>query len=132
MNSFNHYSFGAVGQWMIAYSIGIQRDEPGFKKFILQPEPDPTGEMTWAKGSYDSPYGRINSSWSVSGKTLAYDATVPANTTATLFLPASTVKGITEGGKPVARAKGISFIRFEGNKAIYRLMPGAYRFTSSL
>jgi len=132
MNSFNHYSFGAVGQWMIAYSIGIQRDEPGFKKFILQPEPDPTGEMSWAKGSYDSPYGRINSSWSVSGKTLTYDATVPANTTATLFLPASTVKGITEGGKPVAGAKGISFIRFEGNKAIYRLMPGAYRFTSSL
>ncbi len=43
MNSFNHYSFGAVGQWMVAYSLGIQRDEPGFRKFILQPEPDPTG-----------------------------------------------------------------------------------------
>ena len=43
MNSFNHYSFGAVGQWMMAYSLGIQRDEPGFQKFILQPEPDPTG-----------------------------------------------------------------------------------------
>ena len=46
MNSFNHYSFGAVGQWMIAYSLGIQRDEPGFRKFILQPEPDPTGTIT--------------------------------------------------------------------------------------
>src|ERR1035438_7636066 len=54
MNSFNHYSFGAVGQWMMAYSLGIQRDEPGFKKFILQPEPDPTGVMTSAEGYYDS------------------------------------------------------------------------------
>lgn len=132
MNSFNHYSFGAIGQWMIAYSIGIQRDEPGFRKFILQPEPDPTGKMTWAKGSYDSPYGRINSSWSVSRNVLTYNATVPANTTATLFLPASAAKQVTEGGKPVAGAKGISFIRFEGNKAIYRLTAGSYQFKSSL
>ena len=51
MNSFNHYSFGAVGQWMMAYSLGIQRDEPGFKKFILQPEPDPTGVMTSARAT---------------------------------------------------------------------------------
>ena len=43
MNSFNHYSFGAVGQWMMAYSLGIQRDEPGFRKFVLQPGPIPTG-----------------------------------------------------------------------------------------
>ena len=60
MNSFNHYSFGAVGRWMIAYSLGISRDEnsPGFKHFILRPEPDPTGEMNWARGFYDSMYGR--------------------------------------------------------------------------
>jgi alpha-L-rhamnosidase len=88
--------------------------------------------MTWAKGSYDSPYGRINSSWSVSGKTLTYNATVPANTTATLFLPATTVKQVTEGGKPVAGVKGISFIRFEGNKAVYRLASGSYLFKSTL
>ena len=53
------------GQWMIAYSLGIQRDEksPGFKHFILQPQHDPTGQMTYAKGFYDSMYGRIQSSW---------------------------------------------------------------------
>lgn len=65
MNSFNHYSFGAVGAWMCNYSLGIQRDEnyPGFKHFILKPEVDVTGAMTYAKGYYDSMYGRINSSW---------------------------------------------------------------------
>lgn len=65
MNSFNHYSFGAVGAWMYNYSLGIQRDEayPGFKQFILKPMPDPTGKMKYARGYYDSMYGRIESSW---------------------------------------------------------------------
>jgi alpha-L-rhamnosidase len=89
MNSFNHYSFGAVGQWLMAYSLGIQRGEGGFKSFVLQPEPDPTGQMTWARGHYDSPYGRIESEWHVENGKLIYMATVPPNTTATLNLPTS-------------------------------------------
>lgn len=129
MNSFNHYSFGAVGQWMMAYSLGIQRDEPGFKKFILQPEPDPTGQMTWAKGYYDSPYGRINSSWNVNNGILTYSATVPANTTATLYLPARSEKGILEGGKPINTSEVITFIKYKNGKAVYRLNSGTYRFT---
>ena len=130
MNSFNHYSFGAVGQWMMAYSLGIQRNEPGFKKFILQPEPDPTGEMTWAKGYYDSEYGRINSGWKMENNKFIYSATVPANTTATLYLPASDVKTIKESGKPVNKASGIKFIRFEKKKAVFELQSGSYEFTS--
>jgi len=65
MNSFNHYSFGAVGQWLMSHSLGIQRDpdNPGFKHFILQPTPDPDRRMTFAEGSYDSVYGRIESAW---------------------------------------------------------------------
>ncbi|MEO5893149.1 MAG: family 78 glycoside hydrolase catalytic domain [Ferruginibacter sp.] len=129
MNSFNHYSFGAIGQWMMAYSLGIQRDEPGFKKFILQPEPDPTGKMTWAKGYYDSDYGRINSSWKLDSGKLTYSATVPANTQATLYLPADDIKTIRESGKPVSNAKGIKFIKFQKGKAVYQLQSGTYDFT---
>ena len=130
MNSFNHYSFGAVGQWMMAYSLGIQRDEPGFQKFILQPEPDPTGAITWAKGYYDGPYGRINSSWKVDKGVLTYMATVPANSTATLYLPASSATGILESGKPVATAKGVTLIKYESGKAVYTLQSGDYMFTA--
>ena len=90
---------------MMAYSLGIQRDEPGFRKFILQPEPDPTGQMTWAKGYYDSMYGRISSSWKKENGILTYEATVPANTTATLYLPASSEKEYKENGKPIKKAK---------------------------
>ncbi len=132
MNSFNHYSFGAIGQWMMAYSLGIQRDEPGFKKFILQPEPDPTGQMSWAKGYYDGEYGRIKSSWKLAGNMLTYAATVPANTKATLYLPAVTSASVKEGGKPVEKVKGITFIKFAAGKAVYELQPGNYEFVSQL
>ena len=122
MNSFNHYSFGAIGQWMIAYSLGIQRDEPGFQKFILQPEPDPTGTITWAEGYYDSMYGRISSSWKLENGVLTYRATVPANTTATLYLP--------ESGKPATQGRGVRFLKYEQGKAIYHLDSGVYEFTA--
>ena len=131
MNSFNHYSFGAVGQWMMAYSLGIQRDEPGFQKFILQPEPDPTGEMTSAEGYYDSMYGRIRSAWKVEGKTLTYRATVPANTTATLYLPATSPDVVKEGGKPAKAAVGVTHVRQDGGKAVFQLKSGSYVFTST-
>ena len=134
MNSFNHYSFGAVGHWMMAYSLGISRDEnaPGFKHFILRPEPDPTGQMTWARGYYDSTYGRINSSWSVEKGVLAYRATVPTNTTATLYLPATQASSVLENGKKIADSVGIRFIKFEGGKAVYELSSGDYSFTSAI
>lgn len=131
MNSFNHYSFGAVGQWMMGYSLGIQRDEPGFKKFILQPEPDPTGVMTFAEGYYDSMYGRISSAWRVSGNTLTYRATVPANTVATLYLPTSDAKTVKEAGKDAVQSKGVEFVNNENGRAVYRLAPGTYEFTAS-
>ena len=131
MNSFNHYSFGAVGQWMMAYSLGIQRDEPGFRKFILQPEPDPTGVMTWAEGYYDSMYGRISSAWKVRGNLLSYRATVPANTTATLYLPTTSAESVKEGEGDARSASGIAFVKYESGKAVYTLKSGTYQFTAS-
>lgn len=132
MNSFNHYSFGAVGQWMMAYSLGIQRNEPGFRSFIMQPEPDPTGQMTWAKGYYDSMYGKISSSWKKENGVLTYEATVPANTTAILSLPASSEISIKENGKPVKKVKGIKFLKYENGKATLELGSGSYKFSSEI
>jgi len=132
MNSFNHYSFGAIGQWMMAYSLGIERGEPGFESFVLQPRPDPTGQMTWARGYYDSMYGRIESAWKLDGDTLSYSASVPANTTATLRLPARSADGVTEGGQPVAGVDGIEVVGYEDGTAIFELQPGRYAFESGL
>ncbi|MVM31729.1 Bacterial alpha-L-rhamnosidase [Spirosoma sp. HMF4905] len=110
MNSFNHYSFGAVAAWMYNHSLGIQRhpQQAGFKEIILKPIPDPTKKMTFAKGYYDSNYGRISSEWKIDGTKWIYKTTLPANTTATLYLPAQRLNQITEHGKPIAQWKGIS------------------------
>ena len=100
MNSFNHYSFGAVGQWLMAYSLGIDRDPsaPGFRHFVLHPEADPTGEMTWAKGWYKTPYGYITSSWKRNGSQIEYEFTIPEGCSATLRIP-----GIPEQELPAGK-----------------------------
>ncbi|HJD74722.1 MAG TPA: glycoside hydrolase family 78 protein [Bacteroides reticulotermitis] len=130
MNSFNHYSFGAVGAWMYNHSLGIERAEnfPGFKHFVLKPEVDITGGMSSAEGYYDSMYGRIESSWRVAGDAVSYQFTVPANTTARLYLPAASVEHITEGAKPLKKCKGIETVGVEDGKIVLKLASGSYSF----
>ena len=131
MNSFNHYSFGAVGAWMYAYSLGIMRDEanPGFKHFILSPRIDPTGKMTFAEGYFDSLYGRIESAWTVIDGKIIYSLTVPANTTASLCIPAKDMESILENGKSIQKAEGILSSEFNDGKAMIELGSGKYEFT---
>ena len=131
MNSFNHYSFGAVGAWMYNYSLGIQRDEgfPGFKHFILKPVVDPTGEMKFAKGYYDSMYGRIESSWNVQENAVFYRFIVPANTTALLYLSAGSVDEIKECGNHIDQGnEGIEFVGQKDGYVVLKLYSGKYSF----
>lgn len=130
MNSFNHYSFGAVGAWMYNRSLGIERDEnfPGFKHFVLRPEVDTTGGMTYAKGYYDSMYGRIESCWKQEDDKTVYQYTVPANTTARLYLPTVSVKKITERNKPLKKSKGVEYVGMENGKVVLELSSGSYFF----
>jgi len=89
MNSFNHFSLGAIYEWMMGYQLGIMHyeEKPGYKHFILQPQMG--GKMTYAKGSFESPYGQIYSGWAKSEGSLwdTYEVKIPANTTADLYLP---------------------------------------------
>jgi len=73
-------------------------------------------------------HGRIESGWSVEEGGLVYSAIVPANTTAIPYLPASGVEGITEGGKPVEKSKGVQFLKYEYGMAFFELQSGSYRF----
>lgn len=132
MNSFNHYSFGAVGAWMYNRSLGIERDEnsPGFKRFVLRPEVDSTGGMTYAKGYYDSMYGRIESGWKLQGDVMVYQCTIPANTTARLYLPIASADKIMEGEKRLKKSKGVKYMGVEGGKVVLELSSGSYSFRS--
>lgn len=86
MNSFNHFALGSVGSWIHEYHLGIT-SEPGsgYQQFILQPLPG--GTYTQVSGSYESNYGTIKSSWTANkGKLSSYTFTIPANTSATVYL----------------------------------------------
>ncbi|MFE7843079.1 family 78 glycoside hydrolase catalytic domain [Streptomyces sp. NPDC057474] len=136
MNSFNHYAYGAIMEWMYAYMAGIARDpdSPGFKRFLLQPHLDPTGKITRVSGAYESPYGEIRSAWAVEegGRTLAYEAVVPANSEATLRLPAVSADSVREGRTPLARVDGVRFLGHSDGVSSYRLLSGRYRLTADL
>lgn len=87
MNSFNHYSIGAVGEWMYKIILGINPSDehPGFKHFTIKPQPG--GSLTWAKGSYKSINGLISSEWRKDKGQLKLNVEIPVNTSATIILP---------------------------------------------
>ncbi|WP_371591174.1 MULTISPECIES: family 78 glycoside hydrolase catalytic domain [unclassified Streptomyces] len=135
MNSFNHYAYGAIMEWMYAYMAGIARDpdSPGFKRFVLQPHLDPTGRITRVSGSYASPYGEITSAWRLveAGRTLEYDAVVPANTEAVLRLPAAAGDdAVREGRTPFARVDGVRFLGRTDGVSAFRIPSGRYHLTA--
>ncbi|MBC5786990.1 family 78 glycoside hydrolase catalytic domain [Clostridium facile] len=124
----NHYSYGAASEWLYEYAAGIQKDEenPGFKHFILQPEVDDS--LSYLNGSYDSYYGKIVSNWKADqGELTSYETVVPANTTATLYLPVSE-QAVTE----FTAVNGVHFIGMEEHNgklaAKFELQAGGYHF----
>jgi len=130
MNSFAHYSFGAVCQWMFENIGGIRTDGPAFKQIVLKPAMDE--RMSWASVGYDSIRGTIESSWKKLGSGLAqFDVTIPAGTTATLYLPAAD-DGVLESGVPVRTAAGVSGVKAEGDTMVISLESGRYSFTTTL
>ena len=130
MNSFNHYSYGAIGEWMYDTILGIDKDEPGYKSIVLQPTFG--GSLTYANGWHESFYGTIESAWSIDGNSFTYEATVPANTTATLYLPTADAASIYEGSIPAAEADGVEYLGIVDGRAAYKLGSGSYSFSSNM
>jgi alpha-L-rhamnosidase len=130
MNSFAHYSFGAVAQWMFQTVAGIDTAEPGFQRLRIRPQ---IGEgLTWVKAGYRSIHGQIATQWKVEGDKLTIQVTVPANTSATVYLPVSDPATVTEGDQPIAKAEGIRFLRTDGKESLFEAMAGEYCFVMPL
>jgi len=85
MNSFNHYAYGAVGDWMVSTVAGLEIGEPGYKKILFKPRPG--GTITWAEAKLATPQGEAAIHWELKGKTLNLRLTVPLGSKATLSLP---------------------------------------------
>jgi len=133
MNSGNHVMLvGDLVIWMYQDLAGIRSDpaQPGFKNILMKPMP--VGDLTSIKASHESPYGRIESDWHTDGKTFSWHVTVPPNSSATVFVPASSADSVTEGGHPIASSPDIKFLRDEPGRAVYQLDSGSYDFQSTL
>ena len=129
MNSFNHYSLGSCGQWMYTTIAGIDLDprQPGYKHILIHPRPG--GGLTMCKASYNSLHGAIQTEWRLEGEAYKLTVTIPANTTASVFIDAPRDK-ITEGGKPAEEAEGIKFDRADGDTQIFTVGSGTYEFSA--
>ncbi|MBK1877435.1 glycoside hydrolase family 78 protein [Pelagicoccus mobilis] len=127
MNSFSHYAFGAVGEWMFQNLVGIDQTAPSWTEFRIAP--NPTEELSWAKGGFDSPNGLIQVEWKkTDAGGLSLDVSVPANTSARLDLPVSKPGKVRESGKSVSAAEGVEHLSSENGMSSFRLQSGSYRF----
>jgi alpha-L-rhamnosidase len=124
MNSFSHYAFGAVCEWMFADLAGIDRAAPGFDRVKIKPRP--TGTITHASAAMETRHGKLACAWKIEGDRFVADITVPPNTTADVTLP---VRGeIQEGDAPAAGRPGVH--KVDGKHLT--LGSGTYHFSASL
>jgi alpha-L-rhamnosidase len=136
MNSFSHYSFGAVCEWMFSNLAGIDSDGAGFKKIIIRPmPPSPKSNpdhkpIDWVRAHYDSIHGRIATSWKREEDQFKLEVTIPPNTTATVYLPASDSAAISESGGDLAKANGLKLLRMEDGRAVLAIDSGQYKFAA--
>lgn len=126
----NHIMFGDISAWFYQTLGGIRpdSDRPGFKHFTVRPSP--LHDLTWAKATHESPYGTIAVSLQRNGDQLTLDVTVPANSTATIFVPALEKEAVTESGKAAEIAEGVRLVRREEAVAVYEVGSGQYSFRS--
>jgi alpha-L-rhamnosidase len=131
MNSGNHVMLvGDLGIWLYESLAGIKSDpeQPGFKHIIMRPEP--VGDLRFVKASHRSPYGLIASEWQKQDGVFHWKVTIPANTTATVYVPAASAETLTENGKPIAQARGVKLVKMESGRAVLAVGAGNYSFES--
>ena len=130
MNSFNHFALGAVGEWMFEYQLGITNDRgngaDGYQHFVLQPSA--AAPYTALEGSYASNYGTIHSAWTAKeGRMTTYKATIPANTSADVYLP------VSDTVTAASSCEGAAFQGFTTRNGLrvawYQVLSGSYGFT---
>ena len=128
MNSFNHYAYGAIGEWLYQYVSGlnIDEDKPGYKHIIFAPHIG--GNLSYSKVEYNSMYGLILSSWKIENSIFNYEVIIPPNTTGTIELP-----GISDLDKLQINSKPIneemkSKIKINNSKISITFGSGRYNF----
>src|SRR5215510_12805417 len=120
MNSFNHYSFGSVGDWLFGRVAGIDqtRSSVAYRELLLRPLPG--GRLTWARAEQQTARGHVACGWSISEGRITVTATVPPGSTAVLEVPTADPDGVLESGVPAATAPGVTGVEAFPGGAILR------------
>jgi hypothetical protein len=129
-SSQDHFMLGQIQEWFYHDLAGIRDGpgSPGFKSIVI--EPHPVGNITWVKASFDSIRGPIVCDWKRGDGKFTLAISIPANTSATIYLPAKSTESVTESGRPAAQSDDVTFLRAENGCAIYAVGSGNYKFQS--
>ncbi len=132
MNSFNHYAYGAVGDWMYRVMAGIEIDEtkPGYKHILIQPQPG--GGFSYVQASHETMYGKVTSAWTLDNGRFDLSVEIPANTTATVRLPLALVGNITEEGKGLVKGNGVLNWHQDGEAVVVNIGSGRFTFAAPI
>lgn len=124
-----HNCYNNIGSWLIQGLAGIRPDPatPGFKNAIIKPAF--VKELTYVNGSHDSVYGTIACKWQREGDHVTMDVTIPANSTATVCVPARAASEVTVNGQTIEEAAHVSFLHMDRDRAVLQVGSGTYRFT---
>ncbi|MBP2655653.1 MAG: alpha-L-rhamnosidase [Firmicutes bacterium] len=132
MNSFNHYAYGAIGEWLYRVVAGLDLDEtiPGYKRIIIKPQLSKA--LSWASAELESMYGLIKTKWLYAGDFLSVDVTIPPNTTAKVTLPYAKVSAVTEGGAALANLPLLGLLAEDAAGVSLEVGSGSYSFRYSV
>jgi alpha-L-rhamnosidase len=126
MNSFNHYAYGAIGDWMYRTVAGLSEAAPGYKEIKIAPKVG--GKLTQASAELATPFGITKSSWSIMEGIFKLDVIIPVNSSAQVFLPQAASKKITERSIDISKVKVIKEISNVGDDVHLTLGSGIYHF----
>ncbi len=127
MNSFNHYAYGAVGDWMFAHLGGLQILESGYKKVRIHPLFESSG-LQYSRCALQTSYGLLSAEWTRSDSELILDVSIPVNTSAQIVLPAGNEQSVREGDYLAMDAPGVRTAELRDGELILLVGSGQYRF----
>jgi len=127
MNSFNHYAYGAIGDWMYRKMVGLDTYEDGVGYKHIKIQPHIGGGFTNASASLKTYYGTASSAWNINGNETGMEVEIPANTKATVYIPAANADAVTESGKSLS-AGNIKVAGTENGYVVAELGSGKYHF----
>jgi alpha-L-rhamnosidase len=130
MNSFNHYAYGAIGDWMYRKMAGLDTYEDGVGYKHIKIQPHIGGGFSSASASLQTYYGTVSSGFKVEGNNIVMDVEIPANTTATVYVPAASAGAVTEGGKALSLLPDVKISGAEDGYVVLQIGSGKYHFVA--